>query len=632
MPFGTYTGFPFYEGDFLLRKVKTTLAVCLLVGLYGCNQPQQTTTTESVETPSLNETTPELFVQSLVSQMTLAEKIGQMTQAERNNVTPQDIKTYFLGSVLNGGGSVPGENRPEDWRNMIDTYQEAALSTRLGIPFIYGTDAVHGHNNVKNATLFPHNVGLGAMRNPELMEKIGRATAAEVAATGIHWNFAPALCVSRDKRWGRAYECYGENPEIGVSYSGPYVKGMQESGLVLATAKHWVGDGGTTYGTGDHEYIIDRGDTRISEQELRDIHIAPYLNAFDQGVGSVMFSYSSYAGLKMHEHAYLNNTVLKGELGFDGFVISDWQAIEEIAADTNRGRIVKAINAGLDMAMEPEFWREYITDITAAVNAGEIPMQRIDDAVTRILTQKVRIGLFDSPMANDRMPNFEGVVGNDEHRKLALQAVRESQVVLKNDNLLPLKADAKVFVAGSHANNIGLQSGGWSIEWQGGDGAITQGTTILEGIKQHAKNVTFSEDGQGAAGHDVAVVVVGEKPYAEGLGDYNEQPCKNCQPLTLSTEQLDTIAQIKATGVPVLVVLVSGRPLLISDELPQWDALVAAWLPGTEAHGVADVLFGTHKPTGKLPVSWPASLEDVSKNTGETGYIPLFKYGHGLTY
>jgi beta-glucosidase len=622
-----------YEGDFPLKRVKTTLAICLLVGLYGCNQPPSSTTSNSttVEQAS-SEQTPEQFVQDLVSKMTLAEKIGQMTQAERNNVTPEDIKKYFLGSVLNGGGSVPGENRPEDWHAMIDAYQEAALSTRLGIPFIYGTDAVHGHNNVKDATLFPHNVGLGAMRNPELMEKIGRATAAEVAATGIHWNFAPALCVSRDKRWGRAFECYGENPEIGVSYSGPYVKGMQESGLVLATAKHWVGDGGTTYGTGDHDYVIDRGDTRVSEQELRDIHIAPYLNAFKQDVGSVMFSYSSYAGLKMHEHNYLNNTVLKGELGFDGFVISDWQAIEEIAAETNRERIVKAINAGLDMAMEPEFWREYITDITAAVNEGEIPMQRIDDAVTRILTQKVRLGLFDAPMAKDRMPNYQGVLGNEEHRKLARQAVRESQVVLKNNAILPLKADAKIFVAGTHANDIGLQSGGWSIQWQGQEGAITKGTTILEGIKQHANNVTFAKDGKGAAGHDVAVVVVGEKPYAEGMGDYDVQPCTNCQPLTLSDEQLETINTIKATGVPVLVVLVSGRPLLINDELPKWDALVAAWLPGTEADGVADVLFGTHKPTGKLPVSWPASLDDVSKNTGDEGYTPLFKYGHGLTF
>ena len=615
-----------------MRIIKNTLAICLMVSLYGCNQPQPEATEVTTDKPTSSDASPEQFIQNLVSKMTLAEKVGQMTQAERGKVTPEDIKKYFIGSVLNGGGSVPGENRPEDWRAMIDAYQEAALSTRLGIPFIYGTDAVHGHNNVKNATLYPHNIGLGAMRNPDLMEKIGKATAAEVAATGIHWNFAPALCVSRDKRWGRAYECYGEKPEIGVSYSGRYVKGMQESGLVLATAKHWVGDGGTTYGTGDHDYIIDRGDTRVSEQELRDIHIAPYLNAFEQDVGSVMFSYSSYAGLKMHEHNYLNNTVLKGELGFDGFVISDWQAIEEIAADTNRERIVKAINAGLDMAMEPEFWREYITDITAAVEAGEIPMTRIDDAVTRILTQKVRLGLFDSPMANDRTPNFAGVVGNEKHRQLALQAVRESQVILKNDNVLPLKSDAKVFVAGSHANNIGFQSGGWSIQWQGGDGAITKGTTILEGIKQHSSNVTFSEDGTGAQGHDVAIVVVGEKPYAEGLGDYNEQPCKNCQPLTLSDEQLKTISQVKATGVPVLVVLVSGRPLLIADDLPHWDALVAAWLPGTEAHGVADVLFGVHKPTGKLSVSWPAKLEDVSKNTGDAGYTPLFKYGHGLTF
>ena len=571
-------------------------------------------------------------ISQLVSEMTLAEKIGQMTQAERKHATPEDVKNYFLGSILNGGGSVPGDNTVEEWRDMIDAYQNAALSTRLGIPMIYGTDAVHGHSNVKDATIFPHNVGLGAMRNPDLMEKIGEATAKTVTATGVHWNFAPALCVSRDQRWGRAYECYGEHPEIGVSYSGPYVRGMQASGNVLATAKHWVGDGGVTYGTGDHEYVMDRGDTQISEQELRDIHIAPYLNAFKQDVGSIMYSYSSFNGIKMHAHNRLNNEILKGELGFDGFVVSDWQAIEEIKGETNRERVVKSINAGLDMAMEPEFWKEYIRDLTAAVEAGEVSMERIDDAVTRILRQKYRLELFTRPMAADRMADYQGVLGNQAHRDLARQAVRESQVLLKNDNVLPLKKDARIFVAGSHADNIGLQSGGWTIEWQGGSGKTTAGTSILEGIQQAAGQVTYSEDGSGAQGNDIAVVVVGEQPYAEGYGDYNEQPCKHCQPLTLTEQQLKTIENVKAANIPVVVVLVSGRPLLITEHLSSWNGLVAAWLPGSEGAGVADVLFGEAKPTGKLSVTWPKDLSQIAMNVGDDNYTPLFEYGFGLSY
>ena len=612
-------------------KIHNKIAIFALVAsMMGCGEKAMQSQTEAQQPSDVQ--SEDAFIQGLVGNMTLAEKIGQMTQAERKNATPEDVKNYFLGSILNGGGSVPGDNTVEEWRDMIDAYQNAALSTRLGIPMIYGTDAVHGHNNVKGATIFPHNIGLGAMRNPALMEEIGRITADEVAATGIHWNFAPALCVSRDVRWGRAFECYGEHPEIGVSYSGPYVKGMQASGKVIGTAKHWVGDGGPTYGTGDHDYVIDRGDTRVSEQELRDIHIAPYLNAFKEEVGSIMYSYSSYNGIKMHAHDHVNNGILKGELGFSGFVVSDWQAIEEVEGATNRERVVKSINAGLDMAMEPEFWKEYITDLTAAVEAGEVSMERIDDAVTRILKQKYRLGLFTSPLSADRYPEYQGVLGKQAHRDVARQAVKESQVLLKNNQVLPLSKEAKIFVAGSHADNIGFQSGGWTIEWQGGSGDITPGTTILEGIKHYNANVTFNEEGEGAAGHDVAVVVVGEEPYAEGYGDYNEQPCKFCKPLTLSAKQLATIEKVKGADIPVLVVLVSGRPLLITEHLDNWDGLLASWLPGTEGTGVADVLFGEYKPTGKLSVTWPKDLDQVTLNVGDENYAPLFEYGFGLSY
>lgn len=583
-------------------------------------------------------TTVEARVKRLLAQMTLAEKIGQMTQAERKHASPEDVKAYFLGSILNGGGSVPGENKAKDWRAMIDAYQTAALSTRLAIPMIYGTDAVHGHNNVINSTIFPHNVALGAMRNPELVGEIARVTAKEVAATGVHWNFAPTLCVAQDDRWGRAYECFGEHPEIATSYSASIVKGMQASGNVVATAKHWVGDGGTSYGTGDHEYIMDRGNTQVTEAELRTTHIAPYIPAIAADVGTVMISYSSVNGLKMHEHKRLTTDVLKNELGFKGFTISDWQAIEEVKGKTNRERVVSAINSGIDMAMEPEFWREFITDLTAAVNDGEVAMSRIDDAVRRILTVKIQANLFEKPLASDRFADFKGVLGHAEHRAIARQAVRESQVILKNGQdkapaLLPLSKKAKVFVAGTHADNIGLQSGGWTIEWQGKSGAITQGTSILSGIDSLTDNsVTYDEQGEGAKGHDVAIVIIGEQPYAEGWGDYQLQPCEFCQPLTLAKEQLAIIDKVKASGVPTVVVLVSGRPLFITEHINNWDAVVAAWLPGSEGAGVADVLFGDYKPRGKLPVTWPKTLAQVSLNVGDDNYTPLFSYGYGLSY
>ncbi|GAA5524788.1 beta-glucosidase BoGH3B [Microbulbifer aestuariivivens] len=633
---------------------KRTGALALLLALAGCSggEPADNTLTD---TTLIDSAAPENAhwaqsaelnrrVQALVSQMTLAEKVGQMTQAERRHATPEDVKNYHLGSILNGGGSFPGKNTRADWVQMIGAYQDAAGATRLGIPIIYGTDAVHGHSNVMGATIFPHNIGLGATRNPELAQEIGAATAREVAATGVSWTFAPTLCVTRDERWGRSYECFSESPELVAEFAGPLVAGLQGGPLdgatlkndkIVATAKHWVADGGTSYGTGDENYAIDRGDTQVSDEELRKLHIAPYKPALDGGVGTVMISYSSVNGTKMHEHAELNNGVLKGELGFAGFTISDWEALKEIPAETNRERVVRAVNAGVDMVMEPEKWQQFITDLTAAVEAGEVSMARIDDAVSRILKVKLAAGLFEHPLpplASD--PQAGELLGHREHRELARQAVRESLVLLKNTGgLLPLAKNSKVFVAGTHADDIGLQSGGWTIEWQGKAGDITEGTTILEGIRAAASGeVTYSADGEGAAGHDVAIVVLGEQPYAEGVGDYREAPCELCKPLTLSDEQLAVLKKVQASGVPTAVVLVSGRPLLISEQLPQWQAFVAAWLPGSEGHGVADVLFGDYAPSGKLPVSWPRNLQQIPINVGDAQYDPLFPYGFGLTY
>jgi beta-glucosidase len=465
------------------------------------------------------------------------------------------------------------------------------------------------------------------MRDPDLMEQIAEVTALEVSASGVDWTFGPTLCVSRDERWGRAYECYGETPEIGISYSGRFVNGLQGLSMsgdhIVATAKHWVGDGGTIYCTGDNDYPIDRGNTPGSEIDL--IHKPPYLPAIQEGVGSIMVSFSSVDGTKMHEHLELLTNTLKGELGFDGFIVSDWDGITEIPAGSYREKIKKGVNAGIDMMMVSSNWQQYIEELMYLVDNKEVPETRIDDAVRRILRIKFRAGLFEEPYP-DRTHLDD--IGSDANRAVAREAVRKSLVLLKNQNdILPLSKTANIFVAGSHAHDIGRQCGGWTISWQGESGPVTEGTTILEGIQEATYgNVTFSESGSGAAGHDVAVVVVGEDPYAEGRGDYPSKP------LTLSSSRLSTIQNVINAGVPVVVVLVTGRPLLIENELADWDALVVAWLPGTEGNGVSDVLFGDYEPTGKLPVSWPRNMSQIPINVGDANYDPLFTYGFGLSY
>ncbi|MCW6010838.1 glycoside hydrolase family 3 protein [Micromonospora sp. CPCC 205371] len=550
-------------------------------------------------------------VDDLLGRMSLADKVGQMTQVDRSAVAddPSVLAEYGIGSVLSGGGSAPPNPEAEGWADMYDTFQRAALGGEWKIPIIYGVDAVHGHNNVRGATIFPHNIGLGATRDPALVEQIGRATADEVAATGLDWNFAPCLCVARDDRWGRTYESFGEEPEIATAMTS-YIVGLQGQN-VLATAKHYIGDGGTEGGD-------DQGDTKVSEEDLRRLHLPPFAEAVRKGVGSVMVSFSSWNGQKVHGHKYLVTDLLKGELGFTGFVVSDWAGIDQI--DGARGftgeEVRQGVNAGIDMMMVPEDYRQFTRLLTAEVEAGRVPMERIDDANRRILAKKLELGLFERPYA-ERAP-----VGTPEHRALARQAVRQSQVLLKNDgNILPLKNDSKIFVAGKNADDIGNQSGGWTITWQGKSGPITPGTTILAGIKEVAKNVTYDRDGQGIDGsYDVAVAVVGETPYAEYEGD---------RPEGLSLDQADTdlLASLKRANVPVVVVLVSGRPLAVPDS----QALLAAWLPGSEGGGVADVLFGIAKPTGKLPVSWPATKDQQPVNKGD-GKRPLFPYGHGLSY
>jgi len=565
-------------------------------------------------------------VNDLLSRMTLDEKLGQMTQAERGSVTNAQITQFRLGSLLSGGGSAPSPNNATSWANMYDSFQNAALATPLGIPLIYGADAVHGHNNVVGATIFPHNIGLGATRDPALVQNIGRAVAEEVSGTGVDWDFAPCLCVARNDRWGRTYESFGETPDLPTQMA-TIVTGLQGSSLggpasVLATAKHYVGDGGTTNGT-------DQGNTQLTEAELRAIHLPPFQEAVRRNVGSVMISYSSWNGAKLHGHQYLISTVLKGELGFSGFVVSDWNGIDQIdgAPGFTATEVRTAINAGIDMVMVPTAWQNFINLLRAEVQANRVTMARIDDANRRILTKKIELGLFERPLT-DRA--YTPTVGNAAHRALARQAVGKSQVLLKNaGNVLPLAtANNRIFVAGKSADNIGYQSGGWTISWQGGSGATTPGTTILQGIRNTVApttTVTFNATGAGINNtYRAAIAVVGETPYAEGQGD---RPSG----MGLDTTDLNTISTLRAAGVPVVVVLVSGRPLDIGSQLPNWNALVAAWLPGTEGQGVADVLFGAVQPTGKLPMTWMSSAGQQPINNGD-GKVPLFAYGFGLSY
>ncbi|GEA90016.1 glycoside hydrolase family 3 N-terminal domain-containing protein [Cellulomonas cellasea] len=581
-------------------------------------------------------------VEDLLGRMTLAENVGQMAQAERLGLrSDSEIASLGLGSLLSGGGSVPADNTPSGWADMVDGFQREALSTRLQIPLVYGVDAVHGHSNVVGATILPHNSGLGAARDPELVRRAGEVTALEVRGTGVPWTFSPCLCVTRDERWGRSYESFGEDPALVTAMARAAVVGLQGADAadmsgpteVLATAKHWVGDGGTRYepslaGSG---YPIDQGVTHVgSDAELRRLHVDPYVPALEAGVGSIMPSYSAVDSgdgpLRMHEHRALNTDLLKGELGFDGFLISDWEGIDKLPGGTYADKVARSVNAGLDMAMAPYNYGAFITALTEKVVDGTVAQSRVDDAVRRILTQKVALGLFEQPLA-DR--THTGDLGSAENRAVAREAAAASQVLLKNaGDVLPLAPDARVYVAGSNSDDLGHQMGGWSISWQGGSGDTTTGTTILEGIREVAPGaqVTWSTDASAPTeGSDVGVVVVGEPPYAEGIGDVGN----NGRSLTLPAADRAAIDTV-CGAMPCVVLVVAGRPQLVTDHLDAIDGLVASWLPGTEGAGVADTLFGARPFTGRLPVSWPASADQVPVNVGDATYAPLYAYGWGV--
>ncbi|MBN1797927.1 MAG: glycoside hydrolase family 3 C-terminal domain-containing protein [Spirochaetales bacterium] len=562
-------------------------------------------------------------VENLLSYMSLEEKIGQMTQIDKSYlIYPEDLAEYAIGSLLSGGGSAPASNNPKAWLAMYNAYQEAALKSRLGIPLIYGIDAVHGHNNVKGATIFPHHIGLGAARDPELVEKVARITAIEVSATGIDWTFGPCIAVPRDERWGRTYEGFSEDPELTALLGSAEVRGFQgadlkDSTTILAAAKHFAGDGGTEGGK-------DQGNVILNEAEFREIHLKPYVKAIAAGVDSIMISFSSWNGEKMHSNKYLITDVLKNEMNFDGLILSDWAAVYQLPG-TIKDQIEAAVNAGIDMVMVPDKYMDFINNLTELVKENRVSLERIDDAVRRILTVKFKLGLFETPLMDDSLLDK---VGSPEHREIAREAVRKSLVLLKNQDLLPLSKTVKhVHVAGALAKNVGAQCGGWTIEWQGGSGYITTGTTVYDAVLNTVSaetKVSFSGDAADPGDADVIIVVLGEVAYAEMKGDKDD--------LSLSSYSKTLIANAEKSGIPFVVILLSGRPLIITDEIELTDAFIAAWLPGTEAQGIADVLFGDYKPTGKLSYTWPRSNSQIPINKGDGKRNPLFPFGYGLSY
>ncbi|GAA1162912.1 beta-glucosidase [Kitasatospora gansuensis] len=616
-----------------------TLAATVAAGALAVVPSAATTTA-----PYLNSHQPvERRVNDLLARMTPAEKIGQMTQAERNAVDGDQAKIteLGLGSLLSGGGSTPTPNTPAAWADMIDGYQARALATRLRIPLLYGVDSVHGHGNLVGATVFPHNIALGATRDPELVREAAHITATETRATGPQWVFAPCLCVARDDRWGRTYESFGEDPDLVTSLETA-IDGFQGRGAgqldrpdrVLATAKHFAGDGDTTYGSSAGDYKLDQGVTITSRERFRRIDLAPYVAAVrEHRVGSIMPSYSSVDWtedgvgnpVKMSAHHELLTEVLKQKIGFDGFLISDWDAINQLPGDYPT-QVRTAVNAGLDMFMVPYSAGKFEQALLAEVTSGQVSTARIDDAVRRILRAKFELGLFEHPFTDRR---YAGTIGSPEHRAVAREAVAKSQVLLKNDHrALPLDRSQRIYVAGANADNPGNQAGGWTVSWQGASGDTIPATTVLEGIRQYAPDTAYSLDASApTAGYQVGIVVVGETPYAEGVGDVGNHG----HTLALSAADQANIDKVCSAIATCVVLDVAGRPQIVTDQLPKLDALVMSWLPGSEGGGVADVLFGERGFTGKLPVSWPRSEAQEPINVGDRDYDPLFRYGFGLT-
>lgn len=624
----------------LKRKFITILLIITIItSLTGCNLNSDKESTKNTESTAsiladkkyMDESLPTgERVSLLLGVMSLEEKVGQMMQGSREVVTNDDLMNVGLGSVLSGGGSYPGNNKIEDWNDMFIDFQDSAMSSKHQIPFLYGVDAVHGLALIPGAIVYPHNIGLGAANDPDLTYKMGAAVAEEMKLANILWNFSPCVAVNSDPRWGRTYECYSSDSTIVSSLSDAYVKGQAAQG-VIPTAKHYVADGGTKFGTGEGDFLIDRGDAVMSEETLRSIYIKPYEQLINSGVRIIMASFSSYNGQKMHENKYLLTDVLKDKLGFKGFVVSDWEAINGLSGSSFEENMIKAVNAGVDMFMEPYNYKDAINAIINGVNNGDIPTERIDDAVKRILTVKFDKGLFEDPYM-EKIPHKVSELGNEEYKNLAKQLVEKSLVLLKNENqVLPLKKGQKIFVTGPAIDDMGLQCGGWGLTWQGGldkgGKKLTDGTTILEGLQEYAKtnNLEIITEEDRANEADVVILAVGEIPYAEYEGDTADLSITGAK---AHPRNLKSIEYVKTLNKPVVTLLVAGRNVIINDYMDDWDSIVMCYLPGSEGDGVASVLTGETTFTGKLPMPYYKDIEDIGSENPDL----LYDFGYGLGY
>ncbi len=636
------------------RILAIVIITMLLSNLMGCSKSQkdpeiikdtnpttEAVATEVVEVDEPNETNEAIYldptystqerVTDLLSKMSLEDKAAQMVQGALYAVGANDLKKYSLGSVLSGGGGVPGKGTLDEWDQLMTGYQDAILSRDLKIPMLYGIDAVHGHSNVKNAVIFPQNIGLGAANNPELVKKMGAIVADEMKLTKIIWNFSPCVAIAKDPRWGRTYESFSSDPDLVSALGKAYYEG-HEAGGVISTAKHYLADGGVKFGTGNGGNLIDRGDAIITEEDLRAIHLKPYQELVKAGVDVVMASFSSFNGEPMHKNKYLLTDVLKTEIGFNGFIISDWEAIHlfEDAKDFN-DQVQMAINAGVDMLMEPSAWLETIGAIVINVNEGKISQERVDDAVSRILTVKFDAGLFEDPYLEDTGTKATEL-GSQEYRDVAAQLVSESLVLLKNEgNALPLQKGQKIFVTGPAANDIGMQSGGWTMQWQGAldspTAKITPGTTILEGLKAYGEKVgvEFITDQSKITEADAMILALGEMPYAEWEGDTADLSIVGAK---ASPKNKLAIDLAKENDIPVITLIVAGRQVLIDKFIGDWDSVVMCYLPGSEGQGVVPVLFGDTNFKGKLPMPWYKDVDDIGNETADL----LYEFGYGLRY
>ncbi len=626
-----------------MRKITLLLILIMMTLLYACNNKTKTTTSRIITGTASTTTTTEALsdeeinikVNEYINTMTIEQKVGQMMMPEKNSVSGSDIRNYNIGTILSGAGQGANlVNKPYlVWADNYNLVQKEALASSTKIPLLYGIDAVHGHNAVKGATIFPHNIGLGAANDPELMKRIGEVTAEEMARTGINWTFSPTVAVVQNIQWGRTFESFGEHPDLQRSLVKNYVEGLQSHNRI-ATAKHFLGDGGTdlrdlTKGP----WSIDQGNVSIPYDELVRIHLPGYIEAIEAGVSSIMVSYSSFQGIKMHQNKELITGLLKEELGFQGIVVSDYDGIKQIPNPNYYNKIVLAVNAGIDVLMEPHTWKEAYNNLVSAVKNGDVSIDRINDAVRRILTVKYKHQVFASPL----VVKTAGPISTEAHQEVAREAVRKSLVLLKNENkILPLSKSSDILLMGPGASDIFLQVGGWTVRWQGPENNdIVEGITILEGfqnaVMQNGGNVyTDIKDANKA---DVAVVVLSERPYAEGHGDNGNLDLGSH---TSHVDNLKVLSEAYATNLPIVVIMLSGRPLIVTDEINKWDGFVAAWLPGsTGGAGIADVIFGDYDFTGKLPVTWPKDNTQLADSVVQENYNPLdylYPYGYGLCY